>query len=240
MTVLVVGASGATGRLVVRALLARGLGVRAVLRAGSALPDDLRDAEGLSVTRGTVLGMSDAEVAELVRDCRAVISCLGHNLTVRGMYGAPRKLVTDTLRRLCEAARAEAPSVPVRAVLMNTAGNSNRDLDEPVSGAQRAIVGLLRALLPPHVDNEAAADYLRLEIGQDDLALEWVAVRPDGLIDAEAVTPYDLHPSPTRSAIFDSGTTSRINVADFMAALVTDDALWERWKGRMPVIYNRA
>jgi hypothetical protein len=31
-----------------------------------------------------------------------------------------------------------------------------------------------------------------------------------------------------------------MNVAHFMADLITDDDIWEHWRGRMPVIYNRA
>jgi hypothetical protein len=63
------------------------------------------------------------------------------------------------------------------------------------------------------------------------------AVRPDTLINEDEVTEYEVHPSPTRSAIFDAGKTSRINVGHFMAELITDDELWNRWKGQMPVIY---
>ncbi len=122
---------------------------------------------------------------------------------------------------------------------MNTAGNSNRDLDERVSFGQKCVIGLLRLLLPPHVDNENAADYLRTNVGQNDPMIEWAAVRPDGLIDESDVTEYDVHPSPTRSAIFDAGQTSRINVARFMAKLVNNDDIWQVWKGRMPVIYNQ-
>ncbi len=84
---------------------------------------------------------------------------------------------------------AEAPS-PARFVLMNTAGNRNRDLAEPASLAERCVVGLVRLLLPPHADNEQAADYLRTVIGQDDPAVEWAVVRPDTLIDEDAVTAY--------------------------------------------------
>ncbi len=40
--------------------------------------------------------------------------------------------------------------------------------------------------------------------------------------------------------IFDPGTTSRENVADFMANLATNPDLWAVWKGKMPVIYNDA
>ena len=64
-------------------------------------------------------------------------------------------------------------------VLMNTAGNSNRDLNERISLAQKCVIELLRLPLPPHRDNEKAADYLRTKIGQDDRAVEWTAVRPD-------------------------------------------------------------
>lgn len=44
--------------------------------------------------------------------------------------------------------------------------------------------------------------------------------------------------SPTRSAIFDTGETSRINVGWFMADLITDLHTWNEWKGKMTVIYN--
>jgi len=123
---------------------------------------------------------------------------------------------------------------------MNTTGNRNRNLKEPISIAQKCVIGLLRLLLPPHVDNEKAADYLRTEIGQNNKSIEWVTVRPDGLIDEVEVTDYEIHPSPTRSAIFNAGKVSRINVGHFMASLITDDNLWTKWKGQMPVIYSKS
>lgn len=119
-------------------------------------------------------------------------------------------------------------------------GNSNRDLNEPLAFAEKAIVGLLRRLLPPVADNEQAADYLRTEVGQNDRLIEWTAVRPDTLLDEATVTEYQLHPSPIESALFGSRETSRINVAHFMADLMTDEACWAQWKGQMPVIYNQA
>ena len=147
--------------------------------------------------------------------------------------------MTDTVRHICQAIEANQPARPIKLVLMNTTGNRNHDLSEPISFAQHCVLGLLRLLLPPHVDNEQAADFLRIEIGQDHPDIEWVAVRPDGLIDEDQVSEYQLHPSPTRSAIFDAGQTSRINVRDFMAELEVVDSVWEQWKGRMPVIYNK-
>ena len=240
MTTLVVGASGATGRLLVEQLLNRGQNVKVVVRSPDKLPEVLKDHDHLSVIQASILDLSDAEMARHVNGCAAVASCLGHNLSWKGIYGQPRRLVTDATRRLCNAIKANKAEGSTRFVLMNTAGNSNRDLNESVSFGHRCVIGLLRLLLPPHVDNERAADYLRINIGQNDKAIEWAAVRPDSLINEDHVTEYEVHPSPTRSAIFNAGSTSRINVGHFMADLITNDDTWNRWKGQMPVIYNKA
>lgn len=239
MTVLIVGATGATGRLLVKQLLDRGLKVKVIVRSADKLPEAIRGHPNLSVIQATVLDLTDTEMAQQVKGCDGVASCLGHNLNLKGIYGHPRRLVTEATRRLCDAIKANRPAKPVRFVLMNTTGNSNRDIPESVSFAHQVVIGLIRLLLPPQVDNERAADYLRVQIGQNDGAVEWAAVRPDTLIDEGQVSEYAVYPSPTRSAIFDPGKTSRINVAHFMADLIADDAIWQQWKGQMPVIYNK-
>jgi nucleoside-diphosphate-sugar epimerase len=238
-TILVVGASGATGRLLVGELLNRGHTVRVVVRSPDRLPGDIRTHAHLAVIPAAILDLPRDTLVGHVRGCDAVASCLGHNLTLHGMFGPPRRLVTDSIQRLCDAVRATAPSRPVRVVLMNTAGNRNRDLDERVSAAEVRALWLLRHLLPPHADNEQAAEYLRARVGGGDAAIEWVVVRPDTLTPDTRAGDYDVHPSPTRSALFRPGVTSRANVAHFMAELIADDATWNRWKGQMPVIYNR-
>ncbi len=128
MTALVVGASGATGRLLVEQLLNRGQNVKVIVRSPDKLPEVLKDCDKLSVMRASVLDLSDAEMAEQVNACVAVASCLGHNLSLKGVFGHPRRLVTDATRRLCNAIKASKPEGPAKFVLMNTAGNSNRDL----------------------------------------------------------------------------------------------------------------
>ena len=239
MNILIVGASGATGRLLTEELLNRGHSVKVIVRSADKLPEAVKNHENLSVIQASVLDLSDAELAECVKECDAVASCLGHNMTMKGLYGHPRRLVTDATRRLCDAIKANAPDQSTKFVLMNTTGNRNGDLDEPISFAQHCVIGLLRLLLPPHVDNEQAAYYLRTQIGQNDELIEWTAVRPDGLTDEGEVTAYELHPSPTRSAIFDAGKVSRINVGHFMADLITEDDIWQQWQGQMPVIYSK-
>jgi len=238
MTTLVVGASGATGKHLVEQLLASGQNVKIIVRPTSNIPDNWTDNEQVTIIKGSVSEMTVGELAEIIADCKSVASCLGHNLTWKGIYGKPRKLVTKTVELLCEAIISNSFQTPVRFVLMNTDGNRNRDLNEPISFTQRMVIGLLRILMPPHPDNEKAADYLRVAIGQDNSSIEWVAVRPSNLINDEKVTEYSLYKSPIRSALFNPGKTSRINVGNFMSRLIQDDSLWNKWKGQMPVIYN--
>ena len=239
MTTLVAGASGATGRLLVEQLLRREQQVRVIVRSLENLPTFFHNNENVFLIHASILELSDAEMIHHVSGCEAVASCLGHTMSWKGIYGQPRRLVTEAVRKLCKAIEVSQPQKPVKFVLMNTAGNRNRDCSEPISVAQKGAIGLIRLLLPPHLDNEQAADYLRVEVGQNNNTIEWVAVRPDGLIDAEAVSEYETFPSPTRSAIFDAGTTSRINVGHFMAELITNRDLWHQWRGKMPVLYNR-
>ncbi|MCK5334961.1 MAG: NAD(P)H-binding protein [Gammaproteobacteria bacterium] len=239
MKILVVGASGATGKLLVEQLLNRGQSVSIIVRTTSALPESILSHENITIIQASILELSDTEMAKHVKGCDAVASCLGHTISFKGIFGYPRRLVTDATRRLCNAIKSNNPENPVKFVLMNTSGNSNHDLSEKISFAQKCVIGLVRLLVPPQLDNENAADYLRTEIGQHDKMIEWVAVRPDGLINEKEVTAYTIYPSPIRSAIFDAGTISRINVGHFMAELITNNETWVNWKGQMPVIYSK-
>ncbi len=237
---LVLGASGATGRLLVKSLLNKGVKVKAVVRRAESIANIEDSNQLLEIVVAEISAMPDEELAYLLSDCTSVFSCLGHNLTLKGIYGHPRRLVTDAVAKVTRAVQLNGSGEKVRIVLMNTTGNSNRDVPEKPPLSQRLVVALLRLVLPPHVDNEQAADVLRLQVGQNHDKLEWVIVRPDGLIDEEEVSDYDIHTSPIRNPIFDAGQTSRINVADFMSELSLNTDLWNTWKGQMPVIYNRA
>lgn len=238
MNILIAGATGATGRLLTQQLLERGHNVKVIVRSAHKLPEAVRTHPNITILQASILDLTDEQLAAHVKGCDAVTSCLGHNVTFKGMYGHPRKLVTDSVRRLSQAIKANNPTTKTKFVLMNTVGNSNRDLNEPISFSQKLVIGLLRLILPPHVDNEQAADYLRTQIGQNDPLIKWTAVRPDTLLDEETVTEYTLHPSPTYT-LFKPGQTSRINVAHFMAELITNDTAWKKWQGQMPVIYNQ-
>jgi hypothetical protein len=239
MTILVAGATGATGRLLVQQLLDRGQAVKVIVRSPEKLPESVRNHDRISIIEAPILDLSDEQLAEHVKGCEAVASCLGHNLTMKGIWGPPRRLVADATRRLCRAIQSNEPEQMVRFVLMNTVGNRNRDLNEAVSFSDKVVMGLIRLLVPPQVDNEQAAEFLRSQIGQGHPQIEWAVVRPDSLQDEEQVTDYEIVASPTRSAVFNPGKTSRINVAHLMAELIVNDELWQKWKGQMPVIYNK-
>lgn len=236
MKVLVVGASGATGRLVVEQLLSQSVEVSVIIRSLDSLPDR----PNLYKIQASIHDLTSSEMAIYINGCNAVISCLGHNLTFNGMFGKPRRLVTDVLQCICSAIKSGGAVDPIKVILMNTTGNSNRDISETPPLSQRIVIAMLRVLLPPHVDNEKAANFLRTQIGQNDNTIEWVAVRPDALTDENKVTKYNVYTSPIRNAIFDSGETSKINVANFMAELILNESIWLKWKGHMPVIYNHA
>lgn len=235
---LVVGASGATGQLLVAELLNRGIDVIAIVRSSSSQKHKFGSYSNYHEVSGNISEMSEAELIPLVDQCDYVFSCLGHNLTWKGVFGQPRRLVTDSIRKLSRIIESLQFNKKVKIVLMNTTGNSNRDYPEIPPLSQRIVISILRVLLPPHADNEQAADFLRTQIGQNHPSIEWTAVRPDGLTNHTTVTDYSIHASPTRNAIFDAGSTSRINVANFMVNLATDLDLWDEWKGKMPVIYN--
>ncbi|MFT6332026.1 MAG: hypothetical protein ACJAW3_000350 [Lentimonas sp.] len=236
--ILVIGGTGATGKLLVDQILTRGHDVKIAVRDASKLPKEIRNHPNISIIFKAVLDMSYKDLQELTEDCDAIASCLGHTISLGGIFCKPRRLVKDSVRRLCEVVQNNNSEKTVKFVLMNSTGCKNLDLVEKTSLAQRLVLAILRLLLPPHVDNEQAGNYLRTNIGENNPAIEWVAVRPDGLIDKSVISPYEIFISPNRSAIFDAGQTSRINVAHFMADLMMDSDIWSKWKGKMPVIYN--
>lgn len=237
MTVLVVGATGATGRLLVNHLLGRDINVKIIVRSTAKINELFPDKKLLTIIQGNVLEMNKEEISECTKDCDAICSCLGHNLTWKGIFGKPHLLVTETARLLCNSIENNNQSKTVKYVLMNTIGNKN--LHEKISIPERIIMFLIRNIIPPQKDNEQAADFLRSGIGTNNRKIEWAVVRPDTLVNEVNVSEYEIFESPTRSKLFNAGKTSRVNVGHFMAELVADNDIWNKWKFRMPVIYNK-
>lgn len=237
--ILVVGATGATGLLLTQLLLELGHRVTVVVRSPEKLDHLSECKDQLRIVEASVTDLSLQEAQQLLIGIDAIASCLGHPSSLKGIFGKPRRLVRDTIHLLSAASISLHPPRPVKLILMNTSGNRNREAGERRSFIHLVLIGLIRLLLPPHADNERAAEVLQKNIGQKHPSLSWVTVRPSWLIDQEYVTPYDVFPSPTSDPIFQGGNTSRINVAHFMTHLITDQSLFQKWVGQMPVLYNQ-
>lgn len=235
-TTLVVGATGKTGLSLVEQLLGLGHKVHVIVRSPGKLGAEIIQNPNMTVVEASVLGLTDEEMLQHVMGCDAVVSCLGHTVDFRGMFGQPRKLCTEAARRLCGAIEKNSPSKPTKFILMNTVGVGNADLDEKRTWFERRLLTLLRYAVPPHRDNETAAEYIQKYVGRESKYIEWCSVRPDSLVDAE-ISSYEIIESPT-TGIFSGRPTTRSNVAQFMAELIGDTELWSTWKFRMPVIMD--
>lgn len=235
---VVFGANGNTGRQLVEQLINKGISVTAVARSQPQVSEDIKSSNLFHFFQASVSELSDKEWLSLLTNADYVLSTLGHNLSVKGVWGQPRMLVSDTLKRACETIEKLQPETPVKVILMASTGCVNHLLLEKPPLSQRIAVSLIRNLIPPHLDNETAVNYLAQNVSDEHPYIKWSIVRPDGLIDVDYVSEYEFSDSPVRNVIFDAGKTSRINVGNVMARLADEDALWQQWQGQMPVIYN--
>jgi len=236
-TVLLVGGTGRTGRRVLEQLLNRGISVRVIVRSATRLPPGAAEASGLTVVEADLLSLGDAELLRQAHGCDAVISCLGHFLGLRGIFGPPRDLVTRATMRLCRSIEALQPAKPVKFILMSSVSVNDPDgLDTRRKMFERAVVWIIRSLLPPAKDNQQAADCLCGNIGPANPFVQWTVVRPGTLVEG-GVSEYTLHEG-LESSLFAPNSTNMANVAHFMCELVTSQKVWDNWRGKLPVIVN--
>ncbi len=240
MTTLVIGASGATGKHLVNQLLVLGQEVKVIVRTAAKIPDNWKSNSSIHFIEANVSEINEDEMAKHLEGCNTVASCLGHNISWKGIFGKPRKLVTDSIQLISKAIKKNSAEEPIKLVLMSTTAFVNNALKEPNSFIQRIVIGLLRLLLPPHVDNEKVADFLINNIGQNNKFIQWVAVRPYNLINEDNICEYEVYPSPSKPAVLDPRKTRRINVGHFMAELITNDDIWDKWKGQLPIIIDKS
>lgn len=237
MNVLVLGGNGATGYQVIKQLLKNNVNVKTIVRNPEKLKS-LGNQENLEIITDSILDMDNLKLSAVLYDVDAVVSCLGHNITFAGIWGKPHKLVTDAIQKIHESIKMKETKKVKKLILMNTTACLDVDAQEKFTTPERIVMAIMRFLLPPQKDNEQAVKYVKSFIGKNDQDIEWVVVRPDTLVNEEEVTYYTAHNSPVRSPVFNSGRTSRINVGNFIMSLLCDNEQWEKWRYRMPVIYN--
>ena len=240
-TALLLGATGGIGRQVLIRLLDRGCPVTVIVRSAERLPTEAKGHQLLTVVE---VGESQGQLASYNLSehvhCDAIVQCLGHNLSFSGMYGYPRRLCADTVKRLCEAVRDVAPDKPVKLIVVNTEGVDRPDGEDTKTlrrgCCESCILSMLKCCLPPHADNVATSAYLHTEARKNP-CVSFCAVRPSNLVD-DPPSEFSLHET-LQNGIFGAGcTTSRANVGDFMANLVTQPELWARWENTYPHILD--
>eukprot|EP00980_Cylindrotheca_fusiformis_P006164 scaffold1319_cov126-Cylindrotheca_fusiformis.AAC.53 len=226
--ILVVGATGATGKHVVKMMLDKGNSVVAIVRSKDTLLRNLKDAnygDSLQIHEAAILDLSHEELSSLTKDCDFVVSCLGHNLTFKGMFVKDRRLVATAVKRLSKAMPASC-----KLILMGSDGVAHAG-DPKRKSAERFVLFLLRYLIPPHADNMEAAAYLRATNEFD-----WAVVRPTNLVNEDDATGKYTVTEHAETPLFGDQTVSRNNVAHFMVELMTDETKYGQYKHKMPVL----
>jgi nucleoside-diphosphate-sugar epimerase len=236
MKTLILGASGATGRLVVSQLVERKIQIKLVVRAESTVLNTYEDNTLVEIIRGNIDEFDINKMTNLLSNCSTVVCCLGHNISLKGIYGPPHKLVYNLVKKICTV--AESSKSPKRFILMSTTAYTNKSIGEMLKGKDAFIFSLLKAFLPPHKDNMLSGDYLVKQLGPD-ANLQWVAVRPDTLMNKTEVEDYEIFETIQRNPLSDPGHTSRIQVAHFISDLIEDDNIWQMWVYKTPVIYSK-
>ncbi|KAL3939036.1 MAG: hypothetical protein SGBAC_006162 [Bacillariaceae sp.] len=231
--IFIVGATGATGKHVVQQLLDKGNSVIAVTRSKDTMMGHLKKhpkdyGDRLQIHEASILDMSDDELKNMLKGCSAVVSCLGHRPTLSGLFGHPKRLVTDAAKKLTAAMPSNS-----KFVLMGTEA-VQLPIDPKRPFGERVALFLLRNLLPPHVDNEEVAAFL-----QEHQEISWSAVRPTNLVDADKADGLYSIQEESSLPLFGSQAISRANVAHFMVELVSNHATYAKWKHKMPVVVEK-
>lgn len=196
---LIVGATGGTGRQLVAQALERGYVVTALVRRASRLPIEHPQ---LRVAEGDVL--DDASVEAAVRGQDAVISALGHK-----RFFFPTRVLSEGTRNLLQA--MEAHAVP-RFVCMTSLG----------IGDSVGRMGLYYTLLViPFILPFYFWDKTRQERLIAASRIGWVIVRPGVLTNGPRRGAY-RHGRDIGSVVW-TVRISRADVADFLLNQLTDD-----------------
>jgi putative NADH-flavin reductase len=205
--ILVLGATGGTGRLIVSQALARGHQVTALVRS----PAKASDLKGARLVVGDV--RDEKALREALKGQDAVVSALG---TPASPFREVTLLSTAT-RALVDAMKAEHVS---RLVCITGMG----------AGESAGHGGFLfDRLIFPLLLRQVYADKDRQEAIVRDSGLDWVLVRPAVLNDKPG---RDAIRSLEELSKFQGGTISRADVAAFVLDQLRSDA----WLHRSPLI----
>lgn len=185
MKILVTGASGLVGANVVRAALAAGHDVRALLRPTS----DASALDGLPVERVEGDVLDAASMARALRGCEAAIHCAAR-FTYHGVSAAAlREVAVEGTRRLIRAAAGAGVRRVVVTSSSVTCGYAAAPVALDESAQERATDR------EPYVQSKVEQERVAFEEGTE-AGVEVVAACP-----AIAVGPHDARLSPSNAII---------------------------------------
>jgi len=206
MRIVVFGANGPTGRLLTRTAVGAGHETVAVTRRPDAFPFG---GERLELAGGDVLDRD--RVDQLVAGADAVLSALGVP------YGkAPIEVYSRGAGHILDAMKRHEVA---RLVVVSSGAVTGQD--EPTGGV------LFNRVLQPYITKRLGRtlydDMRRMEALVAGSDVDWTILRPSGLYELPAVTPYSLtqEHGPGRF-------TARIDLADAMLRQVHETAFVRR------------
>jgi putative NADH-flavin reductase/uncharacterized protein YciI len=212
MRILVIGATGGTGREVVRQALLKGLQVNALARSGS---DAATLLPGADIIEGDAL--NSEVVAEALTGCNAVISALGTKL-------APfheETLLSTATRVLINVMQKQGIT---RLICITGIG----------AGDSHGHGGFLYDhIAQPLLLSSTYHDKNRQEDEIRNSGLDWTIVRPTNLTNGPAT---DSVRALTDLSDFHGGSIARSDVASFLITELED----RYWAGKSPVITSVA
>jgi len=197
--VLIVGATGGTGRQLVTQALERGYAVTALVRDPSRLQVDHPQ---LTVIRGNVL--DDATVDAAMRGQEAVLSALGHK-----RYFYPTRILSEGTRNILRAMEAHGVQRLVCETSLGIGDSVGR------MGLYYTLF-VIPVILPFYF-----WDKTRQERGIAESSAEWVIVRPAALTNGEK-RGRSRHGRHVGSLLL-TARISRADVADFMLNQLESD-----------------
>ena len=247
MKVLVLGTTGRVGFALTKTLLARNIGVRAIVRSEAKFKEMLHSdncmdsLQGLDIVEDEVTKMSAEDFAKHIRNhqCTGVAVALGHRLNTQGLF-TEKMFVSEVTRQIFDAIESlPAGSPPIRYAILSTPGffdprSALEPRDITFNVISRAILKMLQVCLVPPADNQKQANvFLSVPLSAK---TEWVAVRPFNFVE-EPECQYLTIENMTED-VFAKGKTSIVNIGRFMADLFEKDDVWQKWKGKTVVMKN--
>lgn len=202
INIAVFGATGGTGRQIVKQALAAGHQVTAVVRTPSAF--EMRH-EHLEVQRGDV--MNPTSLASSLSNQGAVLSALGVGSSLQ-----PTTLYSTGTRHVLQTMKA----VGVRRFIGVSAGGFVTDPNDSFL-LKRVVKPILKRILKNPYD-----DMKRMEADVERSDLDWTIIRPARLNDGPHTGQYRI---ALNGNVPGGWTISRADVADFMVKHLSDREL---------------